>query len=64
MKPRTLASIGAVLLYLWCEFFQASPFAFAESGRTSGRIVESKALPSEQVRNDLWTLFAPGRGLE
>ena len=64
MKPRTLASIGAVLLYVYCEVCQASPFAFVESGRRSGKTVKCKALPSDDAREDLEALFAPGKSLE
>ncbi len=61
MKPRTLASIGAVVLYLYCELSQASPFAFAES-------VERAQQPTERIPvmhssrdsgNDLQALFGP-----
>ena len=64
MKPRTLASIGAVLLYVYCEVCQASPFAFAEPDRRSGQTVESRALPLDEAREDLEALFAPGKPLE
>ncbi len=64
MKPRTLASIGAVLLYLWCEMFQASPFAFLEH---RGRAAARPTAPSVSVateddqREDLRELFGSVR---
>ena len=60
MKPRTLASIGAVLLYVYCEICQASPFARVEPCPTSKRVIESTARSSDEARDDLVTLFARG----
>ena len=50
MKPRTLASIGAVLLYVWCEFFQASPFAFLENRDEA--LVQPHIRPTLMKRED------------
>ena len=64
MKPRMLASVGAVLLYLWCEFFQGSPFAFLEDGgatvaRPTARAVATEAKGDSQ--EVLRELFEPVR---
>lgn len=64
MKPRILASIGAVLLYLWCEFFQASPFAFLDGGErtVSQRTVGTAATePEHEPKEELAELFTSAR---
>ncbi len=64
MKPRILASVGAVLLYLWCEFFQASPFVFLQQGRVMAERSTQRA-PATQMEgssnNALRELFSPTR---
>ena len=62
MKPRTLASVGAVLLYVYCEVCQASPFAFLDAGRCRVSQPTSGAAATEvagEPRDDLKALFAP-----
>ncbi len=64
MKPRMLASIGAVLLYLWCEFFQVSPFAFLDGWErtVSQRTVGAAATePEDEPREELAVLFTSAR---
>lgn len=63
MKPRTLASVGAVLLYLYCEFFGASPFALAECGREASRrtLARPVATEEDEPKADLQELFEPAR---
>ncbi len=64
MKPRTLASIGAVLLYLWCELFQASPFVFTEQGRgmaTQSSVVATATESEDGPKEGSKALFGPAR---
>ena len=64
MKPKILASIGAVVLYLWREFFQASPFAFLERGREATVWPTPPAFATEtedDQMEDLRGLFGPAR---
>jgi hypothetical protein len=62
MRPRTVASLCAALLYLWCEIFQASPFAFLHGGRCRAPQPASGAAATEvagKPRENLKALFAP-----
>ncbi len=64
MKPRTLTSVGAVLLYLWCELFQASPFVFVERDKETAMRPASPAVGArieDGPREELRTLFARAR---
>ena len=58
MKPKILASIGAVLLYLYCEFFQASPLAFLEQARVT-TVARSSPTVADELQNESTALFAP-----
>ncbi len=61
MKSKTLASIGAVVLYVYCEFFQASPFAFIEGGTETVATPTTSSLAAEtdedEERESLRALF-------
>ena len=64
MKPGTPASIGAVVLYLWREFLQASPFAFLEQGKEAQAWSTEHAAAIEkegEPRDGLEELFGPMR---
>ena len=61
MKSRTLASIGAVLLYLYCEFFQASPFHFGGNGPGIPAEEQTQTETRPGSRRDLQTLFQGAR---
>ena len=62
MKSKTLASIGAVLLYVYCEFFQASPFAPAGPDVTERDSTITTEMTTDGESGDqLRALFAQGR---